>query len=654
MLALIAIGIGLSILLVNLAGLSLAAMRLTRDYALARAASPVLLVVPLFFLEHFAGLGWLAWVWPVTTAASLWLVWKHVREIEAHWKTEVLFLGGFFYAFAWRFCFPDLNASSEKLTDLGFIGNYLAGTRLPPVDRWFPPFAFDVYYGLQYYGAALMGRIFGMDGGYTYNLSFCVLVGMTVVAAGGAARLLCGRRRWWLLPLAAFLLGGTGASPLMPLIHRRPALHESMRFIGGSAVPGTVDTAFGKWLVSASGVPAKDAPELPAETFSYLVYLGDLHPPVSGFFLLALALLCLVLAEQNGESGFAQALLVATVPLTLAVDAWNLPLQAALVAVWMVYRVRGRNAPHWRACAAGLFLPAVLLWPFLESFGWRSLDYHTAWRLVLPGEHTPPLLGLTVLYPLAGVLVATLLARDRPRLSLWLAALCLVLLAASEAFFIDDTYSGKFNRFNTTLKWWPWIYSAGLLALGSLNLASKSRACRVVTSLALAMPALFSADLAAQFLLAPKPHIGRLAGDAWIASDPAEKAILEYLRRQPPSIVLQRPAVDAFTDSPALTMFAGQTAFLGWPAHEKLWRGARLDIDLRADQVGRFYRGELEDAAEWLVENRIDYVLWLNSEADRPPGSFEKIQTRIAEAYYWREYSHAGGARVGFWSRRAP
>jgi uncharacterized membrane protein len=39
------------------------------------------------------------------------------------------------------------------------------------------------------------------------------------------------------------------------------------------------------------------------------------------------------------------------------------------------------------------------------------------------------------------------------------------LLLLSEFIYVDDVYSGKFNRFNTVLKWWPAAYSGALLSI---------------------------------------------------------------------------------------------------------------------------------------------------------------------------------------------
>ena len=98
-----------------------ATTRLTRSYAVAQAAGPVPLVAPLFFCERFVGLGRLAWLWPLTTAAASWPIRGHFGKVKANRRSEAPFLAGFGYALPWRFCFPDLDASSEKLADLGFI-----------------------------------------------------------------------------------------------------------------------------------------------------------------------------------------------------------------------------------------------------------------------------------------------------------------------------------------------------------------------------------------------------------------------------------------------------------------------------------------------------------------------------------------------------
>ena len=119
----------------NLVGLALAVRRYAGSWSLARIASPVALVAVLFFIEHFIGLGRLAWLYPLTTAASLYLALRAWPFLRARWRTESAFHATFLYALAWRYAFPEIDANSEKITDLSFIANYFGGGRLPPVDR---------------------------------------------------------------------------------------------------------------------------------------------------------------------------------------------------------------------------------------------------------------------------------------------------------------------------------------------------------------------------------------------------------------------------------------------------------------------------------------------------------------------------------------
>jgi uncharacterized membrane protein len=213
-------------------------------------------------------------------------------------------------------------------------------------------------------------------------------------------------------------------------------------------------------------------------------------------------------------------------------------------------------------------------------------------------------------------------------------------------------YSGPFDRFNTTLKWWPWIQAGSLLTAGAYGIQSASKVCRYGTIGILVILSSYGLDLVRGLATGNKVDFGRLDGAAWITEDKIERPVLEFLKMQPPGIVLQRLEAGSFTPAPGLVMFAGHKAFLGWPEHEKLWRAQRADIDLRSSEVRRFYAGEMPNGAEWLLENHIDCVLWLKTEYKLPPGTFERINDSIQSAYFWREYYRVGNFRVGIWTRR--
>lgn len=638
---------------VNLLALALVAQRWTGNYALARVVAPAAFTLVAFFVEHFVGFGRLGWTWPLTTAASGWVIAKRREVVLAHLGAETLFLLAFAWALAWRVSFPGIVDSSEKIGDLAMIVSYMPGGRLPPTDAWYPPYPFDMYYSFQQYGAALLGRIFALSPGAAYNLAFSVLIALTITAAGAAAYAICRSLRGTVLVLAAFVIGGTGATLPSQFMFEEPAIYSSMRFIGDTARPQFVDTAFGHWLIEQAHVANDEVVKLPSETFAYLTYLGDYHPPLSGFYLLMLALLCIALAEAGTAEGVAEGVLGATIPVCAIANGWTLPLQGLLVVTWLAYRTTTRRPIAWRMLTAGLVVSAALSYPFLSTFAYRSADYKITLKLIGPGAHAPWLLASILLYPVVLAIVLPILFENQRPWLLWVSLLWLCLFLLSEVFVVDDLYAGSYDRFNTTLKWWPWIQAGALLVTGAHGIRARSRVYRYGTIIMLLSVCVFGLDLA-RALAAPKPDFGRLNGDAAITNDNIEKAILEFLKAQPASIVLQRPETGAFTPAPALTLFAGQQAFLGWPAHEKLWRGLRADVAIREEQVRSFYAGELPDSAQWLLQNDIDFVLWLKAEYKLPKGSFEKVDEQIRSAYYFQEYYRADDFRVGVWSRRVP
>jgi uncharacterized membrane protein len=636
---------------INLAGLALALSGYTESWSLARVGSPVVLVVTFFFVEHFIGLGPLGWVFPLSTAVSIWLVVRARSFLCARWRTELIFHGAFLYALAWRYAFPDIDASSEKITDLTFIANYLGGGRLPPVDRWLPPFRFEMYYALQHYAAALIGRVFDSTAGLAYNLGFCTMVALATTAAGATAMLLVRRRLAALLLTASFLVGGVGTAPLIRFIEKSPSLHASARFIGSSFAADSATRPLGRWLLQASHVNA-ETPDLPVETFSYMVGLGDYHPPFSGFLLLMLALLSIAHIEAGIAWEPSHALLGASVPLIFACNTWQFPLQLALTAGYLLLRAYSRKPVAWKAVAGGLAASLLLMEPYLAHFGPVSADARMPIRMVLAAQRTPPILWLLVFYPLIAVIALQLFCGEKSRLTVGLCVLWIALLAFSEIFFVDDMYGGKYERFNSALKWWDWIYSGGMLLFGGFNLRSRSRVCRWGSAAVLVLVCSFAGELGIHYLTMSKPHVGQLDGAAGIRDDAGEKVMLDLLLHEPPAIVLQRMPIGAYTVQPALTIFAGQTAFLGWPNHENVWRGNRVDINAREREVNLFFSGDMPDSSRWLAANGISYVVWGRDENQLPPNTFDKLNDSIKDRYIWHGYYEVGAYHVGLWQIR--
>lgn len=651
----LAIIIGL--VLTNFTGLTLAVHGSLNSYALAKVASPILLCLLLFFLEHLHGFGNISWLWPLTTAISAFFIMRKVATLRHHWRIEAAFIASFVYALMWRYAFPDIDANSEKLTNLHFIGSFMGGATLPPVDTWLPPYKLDIYYTFQQYSASLMGRLFGLDVGTTFNIGLCSVIALTITASATAIAKFCPEPRLRYLVLAAFVVGGTGASLLIHfMMDKPPELWSSMRFIGEISDPNLINTPLGAWVREMAYPPNPTAThiasKLPSETFSYLAYLGDFHAPVSGFLLLSLALMCIALMDRDPKDPAALSVLISTVAISIAANTWLFPFQAILVGTWLYYQYITKRAPEWRIAISAGIISLLLILPHLKGFSIQSLDFKTSIKLVTPEESTPWLMGIFLHWPIIILIAFGLLPQGKQGLSTYFAIIWACLYIFSETCYIDDTYLGDYNRFNTTLKWWPWIQTGALLSLGALNLGHRNKIARYGTTLVLIVISSYAFDLGRTWLLTPKNHLARLDGAAWITDDNVQKAILDFLKSIEPGVVLERVPTGGFTYAPAMAMFSGHPSMLGWSGHESLWRGYRTDINVLQEQSNAFFEGKLVDSVTWLRQNKVRYIVWLKNDNIAPYEAYKKIHEQIRTNYDWKEFYAADWMKVGVWVRR--
>jgi uncharacterized membrane protein len=658
-----------ALLLINLLGLALIAGLWLRNAWLALTAGPWLFCSLGFFMEGFHGFGPLGWILPITTAASVVLALEvtggmnYLSALDKRWKIEEwkrelsprvnplpygVFLSLFCYTMLWRYTFPDLDGSSEKLPDLAYICSYFPGETIPVHDVWLYPFLSTHYYSFQYYAAALLGRILGTGPGAAYNVSFCVLISLAGTAAIGA---ICqATRKPWIRTLvsAAWIFGGSGVTLIIHLVSSNPEIWESMRFVGSANMDkAPLGTFLADYTRSFTAANLPVPMDLPGEPLSYSIYLGDYHPPLSGYYLLTLALLALGVWRANAYS-WPLVIVGATLPWCLVADTWNVPLQALGLAAWAFYNRTALRAGSWRCLLAGLAGGTVAIYPYFRSFALSATDYPTVIRWVPWDRHTPPLLGFLFLLPTFGMALLGLFSGRKPLVALGL--LWLGFLFFSEFFYVNDIYSGQFLRFNTTLKWWPWIAAGTLLTLGPRLLELKSlRFIRAFSFILVAYPLFYVWDLGAAWANnSHKENFGRLDGAAYLASN-HDHLLLDYLQAVPRGVVVEHPELD-FTNTSAMTLLSGQQAYLGWMDHEKLWRGYLLEIQYRYDRLQEFYQGDMTDAGAWMRVRGVDYILWFKT-LDADP-LWDKVNASLHDDYAWHEFYNDRGHRIGLWERK--
>jgi hypothetical protein len=668
----------LALLAVNVYGLMLAAGAYWRNRWFAIAVGPWLGVTAVYAIEchhglgrSLPGLGLLSSLVSAGLIAFSCVSWAPQREngrltaVIREWRAEFaprrvlgclgVFAVIFLYAMLYRFSNPNIDASSEKIADLSFICSYYSGATIPVPDAWLYPYLSTQYYSFQHYGAALMGRALLLSPGAAYNIAFCSIVALAGTSFSGAVFMVA--RKPWVraLVVAAFVIGGSGVTLLVHATDTVVHPWTAMRFIGSAPMD---KPPLGPWLKQYNlsfGLPASMGRpmDLPGEEFSYVTYLGDYHAPLSGYCLLGLCAMAMMLAARLRLARYA-VIAGCTLTWTVLANTWILPLQGLLVLAWLF-----ANGPDWRrlipAVAGGAAAVWLAAWVYLSAFASATADYGTAIRMVPWREHTPPLLFALYMLPTIA-LIALGLASGSPR-GRRLGILWLALLVFTEYFYVDDVYSGMYDRFNTTLKWWPWVMAGTLMTLGPFVLeVAQRRWVRISAVFFCLYPCFYAADLWGVILHGPAGAAGQMDGAQYLTQDEFPRLMLGRLKLEKPGVAVERPDENraAFTDFSALPLLAGQRMWLGWYGHELLWRGYPADITRRHEQLVLFYSGRMPDAGRWLLSQGIDYVLWYRT--GDTPELWRAINDGIGSRYAWTDiltYPEAG-RRVGFWRRLRP
>lgn len=656
------LGLAIAGLWINLLGAGLAARRFVGDYALSRATGVLAICLVCLCLEHFGGWGPRLPLLPFTTALSIWLIWRNRSVVRENWAMEALFGAGFFYCLAWRYTFPDIDFSEDKMPNFGLIESYMRGTRLPPPDLWLSPFRANCYYSFQHYCAALLGRLLGVGPGVSYHLAFCTLVGFLALLMGSAVARFCAWPvgRW--VGMLSLALGGSGVVAFVHVLVKEPYSLDIVRFLGGSIVHNDL-TPLGhrvSEMMKTKGVEPRD---LPMEPLSYFLTKGDYHPPLAGFVLLGFAVALIAALETvptGSRRAVHQGLLAATVPIALISNAWVVPLQLLLVGGWFVYAVIRGERGSVLAGLVGASLATALEFPFLLQFTQQAIGGNASIGMTGSADHTPWLGWLLTFWPVLGILVLGVFNRERRSLALFFVVIWGLALVATEFLYNHDLYGGPWARFNSTLKWWQWVYAGIVVTLGAVNLGSKSKVCRYGTLIFLLPTLAFAYDLETQFSNAYRESaknprdssIGHLSGAMWIERDPVIRDMIVELSNRPDGITLESGLRMENTESPAVTLFSGKQSFLGWPWLEEAWRGPFLEVNQRFIQINAFYDGTLENPLEWLLHNNVTYILWLPNDNANLNARFLPLYAQIKSRYYWHHmYGNDKDFAIGFWER---
>lgn len=668
-------------LFVSLTGATLVVDRYVRSPTIAKAIAILGFCSVLFFVEHFVGLGNLRWVFPIATLFGAWMIynrWKRFSERE-YWLSECVFAIAFFYGFAWRLMFPSITPSSEQLTDLFFIANYLSGATLPPLDLWNPPHSFDYYYAFQHYAAALMGRIMGTDPGTTYSFGVALLGALPIALSWWIVSKFTPSRALQTLLVLTFALGGSGLSLLQHIAYKNPAAavevtnkasekrynskqeHYARENIIGNVryIGGTRDTKFTKDKTLREGIGTFIFPEssavdeksqkkmmLPAENFGYQYFIGDYHPSLGGFFLLILALALIISVERQEHTRLAQGALSFLVPVMMITNTWVFPLLVFLIGFWILYRLIDKRPLDWWALIGGGVIGTFLIYPFLIGFTQNSLP--TPIKLVESDARTPFSRFMVTHWPVFLFCSLAFFLPKHKRLGIAFSASWLFMLFLSEFIYIDDPTADFYRRTNTTMKWWGWIHSGVFVSLGTLLIASSRAWIKWVAIVAMLSINVVLLDLTRYWWYSGKWYRGDLNGHSWITRDHVNREMFEYLKEAPFGVVLENAYDNAYVNTSAYSIFNGKPVLLGWRSHLMTWHGSVPRAWVLGEEIQSFYKGELVDPLLWLKAHEVRYIVFNQKDKNK---YFDAIDAQINEDFEWFEFNHSRSRHVGIWVR---
>jgi len=101
-----------------------------------------------------------------------------------------------------------------------------------------------------------------------------------------------------------------------------------------------------------------------------------------------------------------------------------------------------------------------------------------------------------------------------------------------------------------------------------------------------------------------------LDGLAYVArSQPTEREAIEWLRRQPGTPVVVEAVGEDYSPYGRISAFTGLPTLLGWPDHERQWRGSTHLLEGRREAAERIYTSPDQQQIEALLaQYGVSYV----------------------------------------------
>jgi hypothetical protein len=600
---------------------------------------PILVVMSaLNFVEHFIALPNLGWLLPITMGGLIWAMATRGRAWSGLALPSVLFVVTFSFVFLLKCLSPDIPNYTEGIGNLTRILNYALGGTLPPTDSFLPPYDYGGYYSFQQYGAALLMRLFSLDIGTAYNLSFAFLLAWMCLAGAAVAYSISGKS-WIACAMVMMLLACmTGSVPIDIVFG-----HHGLDF---GVVTDLNDVWNDKdrnpfWAFSSSDVYHPNLKLLPP---AYTLYYSEFHANLGGSFVTMAALFAAMEVFKPERGNWPWIALVVLPMMCLITSAWFFLIILFFCAGSLfLATVSGRRPLNVAFAAIGAAAGVACLWPSVQSIlqNPATQDFH--WTHV--DERTPLWMFALQWWPVYLPWFFLCFVWDRLDLrGRWIHFALAVLMVAVEFCTFGD-------RGLTTEKMWGELFGAGTVTLLPYLFIQRGIFFRVLTVFFVAVH-LFSLGgwIKAVYYdpLDPTRYF-HIEGNYYMESDSQVRRLLEVLKRLHGATILPGKSYWAYNEAPGAVSFSGNRCFVAY-FHQEAQVGHQGEAEYRSSLNNSFYRGEMADPLPFLRENHIAAVLiWPDDKI--PDDLLQKLQSQIGSEFFYINCKGDGQHNAGVFMR---
>jgi len=591
------------------------------------------------FIEHALPLPSLGWLLPFTMAGSLW----GMMNFRAAWEglrfPAALFVVAFTYCLFVRGIYPVIPCWTEGQADFARVLDFLHGERLPPTDGWLPPYDHGGYYTFQHYGASVLIRLFMLDPGTGYNVSFVLLDAWICLAGAAVGHALTGKN--WiaavslLLVFASFTGGG-----VMTMLFGAHGFNQYLAYDMHHGWANQHDNPLWQ-LLAADPYQTRTRLFTPGQG----IYMPQYHPDLGGSFLVLLGLLAVIEVGRATKSLAPWALLIVLPAMAVITSVWYVPVVAffGVGGALLAWRM-GRRPENLRVALMVMAAGLVLLLPSIATLMADSSPQPV--RLTAMDEHTWPWLFVEQWWPVyLPWLMLIFVWKQLSSQTRWLHVAVPLLLIIFE--FVTIGW-----REPTLEKIWSAIYGAGLVCLWPLVLVQRGWPFRIATLLLVGVIGLSLVDWGREMgKMRGVVLFRRFQGDAVLYDDAQERRLLEVADRLKSATILCGKPSWGYILSPAVADFTENRNFVGWTYPEQL-AGHDSEAQLRAKFSDEFYTGKVDDPLPYLASHAVAAILiWPEDEI--PDGILAQLQKALTRDYVYIDCKKAGPNNAGIFLRKS-